>query len=40
VADLEQHARLTQRAVAEVAIVQRADLAGYEAVEAADLRDL
>jgi hypothetical protein len=40
VADLEQHARLTQRAVAEVAVVQRADLAGDQAVEAADCGDL
>ena len=39
-ADLEQHARLAERAVAEVAVVERADLAGDEPVEAADGGDL
>jgi hypothetical protein len=39
-ADLEQHARLAQGPVAEEAVVERADLAGDEAVEAADLGNL
>jgi hypothetical protein len=39
-ADLEQDAGFAEWAVAEVAVVQRADLAGDEPVEAADLGDL
>jgi hypothetical protein len=39
-ADLEQHPRLAQRPVAEVAVIERADLAGDEPVEAADGGDL
>ena len=39
-ADLEQDARLAERPVAEVAVVERADLAGDEPVEAADCGDL
>jgi hypothetical protein len=38
--DLEQHARLAQRPVAEVAVVERADLARDEPVEAPDGSDL
>jgi len=40
VADLEQDAGFAEGAVAEIAVVQRADLAGDETVEAADGGDL
>jgi hypothetical protein len=39
-ADLEQHARLAEWAVAEVAVAEGADLAGDEPVEASDGRNL
>ncbi len=39
-ADLEQHARLAERSVAEVAVAQRPDLTRDEAVEGADGGDV